>query len=554
MGSMSLRSTGSSRGLWFVMLLAVLAWVVRYHPPGQDLMVFDDDARQHVYWTARFQDPELFKEDLLTEFISSPIMDPPGYQLLYSLGTLFLDPLPFSQVLSLVLLLFSIWFLELWSRSMIAQPSGRFLLQMLFLFFSLYGSSGGFPRGFAFPLFIGFMASLKRGRAAWGALVMVLEALFYPPILLNTMAMAGIWVIGELKKRQGLRVWLSKSLFLAAGLGICLGILLLIYVWSDARVFGPQVSSQEAREMPEFWEGGRSPFFQESILGFLLFGRSGMGAEYVIGFALILGVMVLLGGVRIIRVPCEALNLLWTSLVIFAVAHMVLFRLHLPSRYTMYTLPLALMLIIGASTEPFLEATRGIWIRFRSTRLPAWLGSKWFWRGTLAVILLLYVWAQAELIVKVDTQVVALDRTQREMLEFLGSLPKDVLVAAYPLDADNIPLVSLRRVLANKELSLPYQLGYYKQVRERILDFFQAYYATQWEEIEQFVRKYGIAALVVNKTHFTPSFFQGRIYFEPFQSFAKQKVGKAEKEGFALLAPPTDKVCFQNSGFLVLCW
>lgn len=554
MGSTSLSSTGSSRGPWFVMLLAVLAWVVRYHPPGQDLMVFDDDARQHVYWTARFQDPELFREDLLTEFISSPVMDPPGYQLIYRLGTLFLDPLCFSQILSLVLLLLSIWFLELWSRSIIAHSSGRFLLQVLFLFFSLYGSSGGFPRGFAFPLFIGFMALWKRDRAPWGGVVMILEALFYPPILLNTLAMAGIWILGELKKKQGLKAWLSKSLFLAAGLGISLGILLLIYVWSDARVFGPQVSPQEAREMPEFWKEGRSPFFQESILGFLLFGRSGMGAEYVIGFALILGVMALWGGVRIIRVPCEALNLLWTSLVIFAVAHMVLFRLHLPSRYTMYTLPLALMLIIGASTEPFVEATRGVWIRFGPGKLPGWLASKWFWRGSLAVILLLYVWVQAELIVKVDTQMVALDRTQREMLEFLGSLPKDALVAAHPLDADNIPLVSLRKVLANKELSLPYQLGYYKQVRERILDFFQAYYATQWEEIEQFVRKYGIAALVINKSHFTPSFFQGRIYFEPFQSLAKQKIGKAEKEGFALLAPPLEKVCFQNSGFLVLCW
>lgn len=542
----------SLKGLYFVMLLCVFSWWVRYHPPGTDLLVFDDDARQHVYWTAKFQDPELFLGDLLTEFISSPRMDPLGYQLIYKLGTVLLDPLPLSQLLSLLLLLLSLWFLELWGRSITPHSSGRVFLQMLFLFFSLYDSSGGFPRGFAFPLLIGFMVLLQRGAAAWGGLVLVLEALLYPPVLLNTMAMAGVWFLNRLRTEKQAGKLFKKDLFLAAGCMVSLGVLVLLYGFTQVDLFGPQVTPQEAREMPEFWEGGRSEFFRENTLKFLLIGRSGIGAEYLSGFAIILAGMVLLGGVKTLRVPASALHLGWTSLLLFGTAHILLFKLHLPSRYTIYTLPLAFMLIIGASTGPFLEATENLWTRLKATKPLSGSRSRCRRVALLALIMAAYAWAQGHLILKVDTQMAVVDRSQREMLEFLGKLPKDALVAAHPLDADNVPLVSRRKVLANQELSLPYQMGYYREIRQRIFDFFGAYYAEDWGEIEEFVKKYGVAALVVNKTHFTPSFLQGRTYFEPFNSFVKEKIERAR--GFELLAPPKERLCFENSQFLVLCW
>lgn len=549
---MSLRKIHLPKGLCFLMLLGVFAWWVRYHPPGSDLLVFDDDARQHVYWTAKFQDPELFQGDLLTDFISSPMMDPIGYQFIYKLGTAFFDPLPLSQLISLGLLLLSLLFLELWSKSLISDPRGRFLLQMLFLFFSLYDSSGGFPRSFAFPLLLGFMAFLQRGATLWGGLVLVLEAIFYPPILLNTLAMAGVWFLGQLKREMVTKTLFRKTLFLAAGCAVSAGLLLLVYASSQAQLFGPQVSPQEAKNMPEFWKGGRSVFFQENTAEFLLLGRSGIGAEYLGGFAVILAGMALLGGIRSIRIPASALHLCWTSLVLFGIAHLLLFKLHLPSRYTIYTLPLASMLAIGASTGPFLEATKGLGLRLKAGEFLWRFHSRRFGLLLVALILGGYAWAQGHVIVNMDTQVAVLDRTQREMLAFLQRLPKDALVAAHPLEADNVPLISRRKVLANQELSLPYQMGYYGVIRQRIFDFFEAYYARDWGEIEEFVEKYGIGALVVNKTHFTPTFLQGRIYFEPFHSFAKKKIEGAH--GFALLAAPGEKVCFENSRFLVLCW
>ena len=535
------------KGLWFLMLLGVFAWWVRYHPPGVDLLVFDDDARQHVYWTARFQDPELFQQDLLTDFISSPMMDPPGYQLIYRLGTTLLEPLALSQLMSLVLLLLSLWFLELLSRPLIPEQSGRFFLQLLFLFFSLYDSSGGFPRGFAFPLLLGFLALQQRGAMGWGGLVLVLEALVYPPILLNTLAMAGVWGVGELRRRGWNKELARKGIFLAAGCGVAMIILLWVYAPSGNELFGPQVGVQQARGMPEFQEGGRSAFFQENPLKFLFLGRSGIGLLHLVGFGIILAGMVGSCGLRVLRVPAMAVHLCWTSMALFVLAHMLLFRLHLPSRYTLYTLPLAFMLVIGASTGPFLAATQGAW-----APLAGFLGRNRRGWGLLAGVLVAYAWAQGHLIVQVDTQMAVVDRTEREMLEFLKGLPKSALVAAHPVVANNVPLVARRKVLANEELSLPYQMGYYTQVRQRLLDLFEAYYARNWGEIEEFARKHDIAALVADKTHFSQTFLQGRIYFEPFGSLVRKRL--EHKGGFALMAPPRERVCFENHRYLVICW
>jgi hypothetical protein len=92
------------KSLIYLWLFALLTWWLRYHPLGFEGLVFDEDARQHVYWTARFQDPALFPNDLITDFASSTKIAPWGYQLIYRLGTHFMAPLPFSQLLSLGLL------------------------------------------------------------------------------------------------------------------------------------------------------------------------------------------------------------------------------------------------------------------------------------------------------------------------------------------------------------------------------------------------------------------------------------------------------------------
>ena len=547
-----MRCLSPGKGLIFLWALALFTWWIRYHPPGVDLVVFDDDARQHVYWTARFQDPTLFRDDLLTSFISSPVFDPPGYRLLYQLGVQFMDPLPFSQLLSLALLLISLWLLHRLSAHVIPDPRGRAFLLGLFLFFSLYDVSGGFPRSFAFPLLLLFLVLREKRAFVWAASTILIQAVLYPPILLNSLALAGWDLFRRFIQGPRHKKWILDLLFLAAVIAVVAWLLGSVYGPGDREIPGRQVTLQEAREMPEFHPGGRSVFFRDNPAAFLLIGRSGIGAIHLIGFAIILATMGIVAGRKALRVQSVSVHLCCTSLVLFALAHLLLFRLYLPIRYTEYTLPLAFMLAIAASTGGFLDAGKPIWARARSAlglgRMPRWLG----W-GLFAAVLFVYVFLQGHVICRFDTQVVALEPADLEMLAFLKTLPKESLVAGHPVDMDNVPLLSRRRVLANRELSLPWYTKYYRQVRQRVMDMLGVYYARDWKEVDEFVKRYGVGALVVQRAHFQPSFLRESIYFEPFNSTIKAR-WEGRTGGFVLEEPPRELRCFENERYVVLCF
>ena len=555
-----------SKGLILLWGIAVVAWWVRYFPPIGNLFVFDDDARQHVYWTARFIDPGLFPNDLLTDFISSKLFDPIGYQLLYKFGTHLAGPLLFSQVLTLVLLLVSLWFLEmLLSSEVVSSAGGRFFCGLLFLFFSLYTYSGGLPRTFAYPLLLGFLVLLQKGMFNWAALTVVVQAAFYPPIMPNALALASVSLLVRFVRGERGRRWIASCVILGAVVvGIWLG-LSAVYDSGAEKIAGPRVTLEEARQMPEFHQNGRSAFFKNDALHYWLLGRSGIGARYLIGFVLIFLIVGSAAGWRNGRIPAISIHLVWTSLALFGAAHAVLFALHLPSRYTLYTLPLAMMIAIGAYTGPFVEAVRRSKLTDvlkRNSRLVRRIG----W-GALAVVSVIYIYLQSTVIPKADSLIVALDPQDMEMLSFVGSLPKDALVAGFPLDMDNAPLVSRRAVLVNCELSIPYYTRYYGTVKKRLMDVFKAYYSDRWEDVEAFVERYGVTALVVNKTRFNKAFLDGPIYFEPFGSLvkrnmvkrtmAKRNMAKKDIDGagsFALGNPPENRRCFENSRYIILCW
>ena len=75
------------RRLLWLSAIATFLWAVKYHPFLASPRVIDDDARQHVYWTYRFQDRTLFRDDPLTALFAAPQVAPAGYQALYALGT-----------------------------------------------------------------------------------------------------------------------------------------------------------------------------------------------------------------------------------------------------------------------------------------------------------------------------------------------------------------------------------------------------------------------------------------------------------------------------------
>jgi hypothetical protein len=314
----------------------------------------------------------------------------------------------------------------------------------------------------------------------------------------------------------------------------------------DRSISGAQVTLAEARHMAEFYPGGRSVFFHPSLLVYLLSGRSGIGLPQLSGFVILIGIMGSVVGWRHFRMPPVAISLVWTSMVLFGLAHVLLFRLYLPSRYTFYTFSLASVLIISANARPFWQACRAR--RYVPDGMPL---SK-AWRSAVIVgLLVAYAVVQSAVVVKNDPRLVVLDRQDRDMLAFLHTLPKEVLIAGHPHDMDNVPIMALRKVLANAETAFPYYMGHYTVAKAKTMAALQAYYATSWQTVRAFIERYHIDALVVRKTHFSPAGLQQKIFFEPFES--QLRAGFSATRQFVLAAPPKSLTCFENERYLVLC-
>jgi hypothetical protein len=123
--------------------------------------------------------------------------------------------------------------------------------------------------------------------------------------------------------------------------------------------------------------------------------------------------------------------------------------------------------------------------------------------------------------------------SERSLYRFLGTLPKDVLLAGTPCALDNVPLFAKRQVHFSCE-NISASIA---TVRQSLL----AYYSNDPAEVTAFCRLYGIDYLVVDEATYTPDYIgEGRLFFEPWNaelvpivanraSFALTEVSKADR-------------------------
>jgi hypothetical protein len=248
-------------------------------------------------------------------------------------------------------------------------------------------------------------------------------------------------------------------------------------------------------------------------------------------------------------IPEIVRHMVWTSLLLFGLAHAVLFKLHLPSRYVLYTLLLAALLVIAANTR---SAVTGLAQRLSGViHRWQWLRQRRaVWWGSLGVAAGLFGYVQNCYLVYVDPLTVRVDSVALQLYDYLQTLPKDTLIAGHPWEMDNVPLFARRKVLANQELSIPYYTGYYAEVRQRLLDSLDAYYATDPQHVKKFAQRYGVDYMVVNRHHFAPPFINGRIYYEPFHSLIQPRL--VEQSHFALLAGAVGEQVYVQGPYIVV--
>jgi hypothetical protein len=517
----------------WVWLLAALAFSLLFTARSMQLLLvsgdfIQDDARQHVFWMLRFQDPEAFPDDLIADYFQAQA--PAGYAALYWALSWVMDPRVASKILPIVLGAVVAIFSFLFNRRLHPSPVVAFLATALVTWYAWQQDdlASGSPRAFLLPTLVVFLWALVSGRRVLAVVLTVLAALFYQVGAALALSLLAL----RLVRFRGRRPLLSRDR--AGWLQLVVATTLVAIVMAPSELFGsefgPAVSLAEARAMPEFAGGGRASFFADDAYRYWLASfRSGFNLrvtdllivglpilyEYAALAAFLVPIILLrrrISAARLLRPEAVVLaQVLLVSLTLFFLAHVLLFHLYLPTRYVQWTVPLVFGVAGGLAL--------GIAVEQLTVRVPAL-------RGVLALAL-----AAGLALYPADYDAVIVENRHPKVAAYLRTQPKDILVAAAAVEADSIPTFAGRRVLTSREYALPYHLGYYRQMRQRTEDLIEAYYAESPRAVLDLIDRYGVDVIVVNRAAFNPATLE-RAWtnqFEPYNSMILEKLGGSQR-------------------------
>ena len=479
-----------------------------------------DDARQHVFWLQRLNDPDLFANDAIADYFSS--VAPVGYKLLYWLANLVkLEPFTFNKILPLLLGIGNSIYCYLVTLELFPIPVAGFLASLLLNqnLWLLDDLVSGTPRAFFYVLFLGFIYYLLRRELLLCLLFIVLQGLFYPQTVLISAGVLGINLITQ-QHRYFYLMGLVTAVF-------TLGVYRLQTGFSEV------IALEAARQLPEFYPGGRSEFFLDNPWHFWLWGRrSGFfpiewqySAMFIYGLSLpIISqfpsqfplVNHLNHKVRIIG------QILLTAFGLFCLSHLMLFRLHLPSRYSQHTWRIVIAITTGIALAILLHQL----VKITNSAIV---------RGVIIAIALCIVLYPTYAVQSYRFRLGYVTGRAIPLYQFLQQQPQDVVIATLSSEADFIPSLAQRTVLVALEYSIPYHWDYYSQMRQRAINLIEAQYSSSQVDLERFIRKYRVDLWLIEQQAFTVDYLKRNSWSSQFPSEIYQEIASLQQSQPAIL-------------------
>jgi hypothetical protein len=492
--------------------------------------VVPTDARTHVFWAARYGDPSLFAGDFLADYFQS--VAPFGHRLVLALAEWSgVGALTFVKLLPLALGPVTAYYAYRATRAILPIPIvaalGSVLLTLGVWMHSDLAS--GAARAFAYPLLTAFLCYLLRQAWPGIAATVVGLALFYPPAAVVAIGTMGLDVVVRRPKETGR--WRRAAGVAGAA---------LVFLTLEARAasrFGPALTLDLARAMPELAAGGLYAWFVEPLIGFWLFAhRSGLLpiAWPVVAGA---GFFLPLVWLRRWRSPVPALIrtraipmglLAAAALALWGIGHLVAFRLYQPSRFTMHTAQIILAIGGALVTAVAIDAL----VRSRARLAPALAVGV---GASVAASLVLHPIVLARIGFEFPSTSYNVGRAAG-LYRFLASQPKDVVVASLSEHANDIPIFAKRRVLVASRFGLPWHQAYHSEFRERVRAVFDAQFSSRIEDVQEVIRRYGIDLWVLDGTAFRAADVRDSLWARDYPAETALAVDRLTRSPGAALA------------------
>jgi hypothetical protein len=465
-----------------------LIWSIYYAILGlekafREEYIIQDDARQYLFWMAKFQDSELFNNDLIADYFQS--VTPKGFSsLYYVISQLGIEPILFHKILPLILGIITTGYCFFVCLKFFNIPLAGFITTIL-LNQSLWRQDdlvSATPRAFIYPLFLAFLYYLIEQKLLPCLIVIILQGLFYPQTVL---IYGGIFLLQLITQKN----YYKLPLFGLITAGLILG-----YYALNSSSFSPVITVEQAKNLPELLENGRSAFFYKNSLFFWFFAeRSGLIPALLpplIWFGLFFPLVQKLSPIKVNNLAIIQ-QIILASVGLFFLAHLLLFKLHLPSRYTDHSFRIVMALLSGITITILLNHG---WLLFKKSAQYFHL----IWTGLLIIFLLFYP---------------HLDRNfpltnyriggQTELYQFLQQQPKDIMIASLSSEMNNIPTFAQRSVLVAPEYAIPYHWGYYSQFRQRLIDLVEAQYSADLTKFKMIHDRDKVNLLIIEKNAFS---------------------------------------------------
>ncbi|WAJ29372.1 hypothetical protein [Antarcticirhabdus aurantiaca] len=425
---------------------------------------FPNDALQFTAWMARWSEPALRGPDLVLDYWQSvsPWVYALPYRAAFGLG---LDPVLTTKLLpALLLVLLPLAAFRL-GRRLGADPAVAFVLAVVALVIAGDPTASGTPRGFWPLLLILVVDGLVRQSLWQTALAQGLLAGSYPQAALVS---AGAIGLSPLLPGGGRLIDLSRPrivLVAACALATIAGVAPTLLAEGS---FGPVATLADARAIPTFAAGGRGEVFEADGSVDLLCGERlgffGRRCEAPTDPRLALLVAVLLTGPAVLlwralrpgpRPGSSVIAALVLSGTAGAVlAQVLLFRLHLPNRYS----DAAFLIAALATALVACEAIRA--------RIPSGLSRSV--AGRLALMLAAAGLVGGSLAAAQGVRALAREPERPGIVEAAARTPPGTRLAGFVNELDYVPVFARRGVYATREHAIAYQLGYFRELEARM--------------------------------------------------------------------------------------
>ncbi|MBD1913778.1 MULTISPECIES: hypothetical protein [unclassified Leptolyngbya] len=513
--------------------------------------IIQDDARQHVSWMRRFLDPDIYPNDLMADYFQS--VAPWGYSTFYHLfSQVGVDPIVLSKLLPPILALVTTVYIFLGTMQFLPSPVAAFISatlmnQNLWLRDDIVSAT---PVAFVYPFFTAFFYYLMRRSLIPFLISLVLLGLFYPQVMLIASGVLCLRLFSFKNGRLGFAPS-SDLRFYLMGLGTVF--LLLIPYAVESSPYGPVLSRAEALNMTAMGRNGWSRFFESYFSRYWICGkRSGfLPSEWCdlsfslpqigLGFLLPLLILERQRFPLAKRVSPESLvvpQTLVASFGLFLLAHMLLFRMHLPNRYGEHSLRIIMALSAGV-TLVILGDRLLSWIQ--SQAKPS-LKIRSFGALSLTALLVTILLANPYQLT-FERERFPIARYEKglypEIYEFLLSKPKDTLIASIDNEVNNIPSFAERPVyVGGGGYVLPYHKGYFQEAQTRLLDVLNTQYSNNLNQIKKMIRRTGIDYWLIDRDFATVDYLQNEVFaqFPEFRKPLKERILKGYRPALAVIS------------------